>query len=121
MFEEGKSPQEDWRYINGDCLKDCIFKYRDYRPTEPDNDHDHCAFCWAKFYPEKLDADTQTAGYVTFFEEDYDPRKHEIQRGADGSVIVPKALKTNGKVRVFYWVCKECFKDFKDVFNLKIK
>lgn len=121
MFEEGKSPQEDWRYVNGESLKDRMFEYAEYRPMEPNNDHDHCRFCWAMFCSEKLDGNTQTEGYVTVSEEDYDPEAHEVRKGADGSIIVPKVLKTGNKVHIFEWVCKECFGDFKDIFNLKLK
>jgi hypothetical protein len=41
--------EKDWRlrgqekYLTGVCLV-----HRRYQPVA-DNDHDHCAFCWAKF------------------------------------------------------------------------
>lgn len=61
----------------------------DWEEIEPVHgwDHDHCAFCWAKFMPADAGSDdpkTLTSGYVT--------------EGDD-------------------WICDGCFADFRDEFG----
>lgn len=65
------SLNEDWRlqgqerYLSGVTLT-----YRRYRryPKDPDWDHDHCSFCWAKFMVEDY-PDVLHDGYCTL--DDY--------------------------------------------------
>ncbi len=55
----------DWRvggqerYLTGVTLR-----WQEYRAPRPDWDHDHCAFCWAKFM-EGAEPEIQHAGYAT--------------------------------------------------------
>ena len=57
----------DWRltgqekYLHGVMLRHC--RYHRY-PNNPDHDHDHCAFCWAKFMVEDY-PDVLHEGYCT--------------------------------------------------------
>ncbi len=55
----------DWRvggqerYLTGATLR-----WQEYRAPRADWDHDHCAFCWAKFM-EGSAPNVQHAGYTT--------------------------------------------------------
>lgn len=42
--------QDDWR-LNGQevSLQGVTLVYQPWKPANPQNDHDHCAFCWEKF------------------------------------------------------------------------
>ncbi len=60
--------------------------------STPTNDHEHCVFCWQKITDLKID-DCDTEGYCTFYS---------------------KTGQTN-------WICKNCFNDFKERFNFKLK
>lgn len=90
--------KDDWRYINGEHLKDKSFTYKTYKPLNKENDHDHCEFCWDKF--SLLIDDALKEGYQTMLIQD-DLEKDLAKKDA--------------------WVCRECFNDFKDLLNLKIK
>ena len=120
-MKEEKNREADWRYQNGDYLRNLVFEYTAYKPTGPNDDHDHCAFCWVKFYSEKLGDDTQTEGYVAVTEEEYSPELHDIRKNADGSMAVPKAVRVGNKAYTAHWVCKECFAEFKVSLNLRVK
>ena len=64
-------PMDDWRRQGQEkYLSGVILVHRPYRqnPTNPEWDHDHCAFCWAKFSPAN-DPDIIKEGYAT--EDDY--------------------------------------------------
>jgi hypothetical protein len=40
----------DWRLMNQECfLKGATLIWQSYEPARVENDHDHCAFCLAKF------------------------------------------------------------------------
>lgn len=41
-----------------------VLVYQPWKPADPPNDHDPCAFCWAKFadYPDCLHAGYSTLG-----------------------------------------------------------
>ena len=55
---------EDWRLTNQEkYLVGVSLIYRRYKPTAG-NDHDHCAFCWAKFMVEDY-PDVLHEGYST--------------------------------------------------------
>jgi hypothetical protein len=61
---------EDWRLRNQiDYLRNAALVWKEYHTPSESWDHDHCAFCWAKFmegdYPDVLHM-----GYAT--EDDYD-------------------------------------------------
>jgi len=61
---------KDWRLTNQESyLLGVTLVHRDYEPNDPgnagpDNDHDHCEFCWAKFM-RSGGPDTLTKGYAT--------------------------------------------------------
>jgi len=81
----------DWR-LNGQeiYLANETLKFMSWKPQSDVQDHDHCAFCWKKFYTEILDDHCVVEGYVAIVDE-YD-----------------------------YWICKECFNDFKEKFEWKL-
>ena len=65
------SDKADWRFTSQDrYLKNVTLIHRTYRryPLNPDWDHDHCAFCFAKFMIEDF-PDVLHQGYAT--EDDY--------------------------------------------------
>ncbi len=60
-------PDTDWRLTDQDTfLMGATLVHRRYRlsRSDPDWDHDHCAFCWAKFMVEDL-PDVLHEGYAT--------------------------------------------------------
>lgn len=41
---------KDWRLTNQEqYLQGAVLTWRQYAPANPENDHDHCEFCFAKF------------------------------------------------------------------------
>ena len=63
--------KKDWRLTNQETyLKGATLVHRKYRPYEknPNSDHAHCAFCWAKFYVKDCAGSIQE-GYAT--QDDY--------------------------------------------------
>ena len=61
----GSSAAEDWRLSGQEKnLTGAEFVLRAYKPPRPDWDHDHCEFCWSKFYADKQ-ADCIQEGYAT--------------------------------------------------------
>lgn len=45
-----KNSGSDWRLTNQEkYLKGVTLTWRKYSAANPENDHDHCEFCWAKF------------------------------------------------------------------------
>ena len=89
---EQKSNQ-DWRLeINPDgFLSGNTFTHEKFVSTEA-NDHEHCAFCFKKITDLDIQ-DSDKEGYTTVYSE-------------TGETI---------------WVCKECFNDFKELLNFKLK
>ncbi len=56
---------DDWRLTNQlSYLKNASLTWRAYSPASPENDHDHCEFCFAKFMVGEL-PDTLAEGYCT--------------------------------------------------------
>ena len=83
---------QDWRLEDYDGYLDGeTFRLENFVSTDTD-DHEHCAFCWQKITDLKI--------------EDCDPNGYHL--------ITPKAGQPN-------WVCKQCFNDFKDKLNFKLK
>ena len=55
----------DWRLTNQErYLKNVTLYWERYHPTNPNNDHDHCEFCLAKFMDDEY-PDTLHEGYTT--------------------------------------------------------
>ena len=55
----------DWRLMGQErYLKGVTLVHRMYRPANPHNDHDHCAFCTAKFMAA-AQSDILREGYST--------------------------------------------------------
>ena len=117
---EREKVSDDWRYLNGSYLRGRTFEYRAYGPAEPGGDHDHCAFCWAKFLPYPA-GEAQTEGWVTVWKEAYSPGRHDARRGKDGSLAVPVVGRAGNEAVQARWVCRKCFDDFRDVLDLKTK
>lgn len=56
----------DWRLTNQEeYLKRVALVWRPYSPASPDNDHDHCEFCFAKFIMDGGEPDALREGYAT--------------------------------------------------------
>jgi hypothetical protein len=90
--------KDDWRYDLGKNLKGREFVFKQYKPLSEENDHDHCGFCTEKF--SQLIDGALKEGYQTILEP----------------------FTWNGKdYENDEWVCSECFNDFKDLLDLKIK
>jgi hypothetical protein len=55
----------DWRLTNqARYLTGVSLRYRRYTPASPDDDHDHCEFCWNKFMVDGAN-ETLGEGYAT--------------------------------------------------------
>ncbi len=90
--------QDDWRLTNQQSyLQGAVLAWQRYVAWSDTWEHDHCAFCWAKFM--EPDAETLpgvlTEGYATT--EDH-------ARGAR-----------------YYWVCNQCFDDFASMFDWRVE
>ena len=85
---------EDWRLPGaGEFLLRAEFRHKAYEPNEG-NDHDHCGFCWRKFMAEtnaRREPDALGVGYAAL----------DRPQGEDD----------------YYWVCDECFGDFRERFG----
>ena len=97
--------EADWRLTSQDqYLSGASLVRKRYRVSSEDWEHDHCAFCWAKFmdpgYSDEHRAfvaenpETLTEGYTTTAEH---------PSGAD-----------------YHWVCPGCFDDFADAFRWRV-
>jgi hypothetical protein len=55
----------DWRLTNQKrYLNESVLYWKRYKPSNLDNDHDHCEFCFAKFMEGNIQ-DTLRDGYTT--------------------------------------------------------
>ena len=62
---------DDWRLTGQEAdLQGVVLRRLQYptRANQPEWDHDHCEFCWAKFSMDPRIADALTAGYATLDE-----------------------------------------------------
>lgn len=94
------SADDDWRlggqerYLQGATLHWAAW----HRPaSNPNWDHDHCSFCWARFIEAgdpNLAADDLTEGYTTTADHEH----------GDG----------------YHWVCQPCFRDFVERFQWRV-
>jgi hypothetical protein len=51
---------DDWRLTGQErYLKEVSLRLSAWVPQHPENDHDHCAFCWKKFASESVYAAVQ--------------------------------------------------------------
>jgi hypothetical protein len=84
---------KDWRlrgqesYLHGATLVRKLYWNR-----RPDDDHDHCEFCWAKFMVEPYEGATEEILAVGYAVQD---------RTADEDFP-----------NDYYWVCPTCVRDF---------
>jgi hypothetical protein len=96
---------DDWRLTDQEgYLKDAELTWRRYRARSDTWEHEHCAFCWAKFMdPEYSDGhrrfiedhpEVLTAGYTT-------TTAHERGEG-------------------YNWICADCLDDFAEAFNWRV-
>jgi len=84
-------PKSDWRLTNQEqYLKDVSLRMSRFtvRAGQPEWDHEHCEFCWAKIVEEK--------------------------RKTDGDDLLIEAYATEDGRR---WVCPQCFSDFREMFQ----
>lgn len=90
--------KDDSRYDLGKNLKGREFVFKPYQSINEGNDHDHCSFCTEKF--SLLIEGGLKEGYQTIMEPFiWQGKEYESDE----------------------WVCSQCFNDFKDLFDLKIK
>lgn len=84
---------DDWRRMGQErFLAGAVLERRAYSPPSDSWDHDHCAFCWAKFMGSTDDDGSSLAfGYVTI--------------GSDAED----------------WICDRCFADFGDEFAWTVR
>ncbi len=88
MNDESSLLNGDWRLMGQERFLQAVKLYwRKYTRYSETWDHDHCAFCSAKFMVEDY-PDVLHEGYST--EDQY------------------------------YWVCKNCFEDFKERFQWEV-
>ena len=87
-----KNTETDWRLDTyNGYLNGAAFTLEKFVSTE-DNDHEHCIFCWKDITDLNVE-DCDTEGYCTVYE------------------------KTGQE----QWICKDCFDEFKNRFNFKVK
>lgn len=87
-----KKAEGDWRLDTYDGYLDgAEFTLEKFVSTET-NDHEHCVFCWQKITDLSIE-NCETEGYNTVYE----------------------------KTGQSQWICKECFNEFKNMFNFKVK
>ena len=86
----------DWRLMGQErYLQGARFVHKPYRAWSESWEHDHCDFCTRKFVERgRVDVDTEAVsdGYAA------------VGRGPEGQDD-------------YYWVCDECFADFRDRFG----
>lgn len=94
---------DDWRrrgqeqYLTGAQLT-----WKHYRSLTAEWEHEHCEFCWHKF----LDPSYSPAHRQALEKE---PDKHS----AAGYTNLADESRAAGK----WWICKQCFDDFKEEFE----
>ena len=89
-----KKENADWRLdgYNGN-LNGKVFIFKKFVSSDK-NDHEHCEFCWKKITNlQNIEEEHVSEGYCFF----------------------------NTKTGQTNWICQECFNDFKNEFNFKIK
>jgi len=97
---------DDWRLTDQEKhLHGAALAWKTYHAKSATWEHDHCAFCWAKFMdPAFSDAhqrfieehpDVLSKGYTTTAEHEH---------GAN-----------------YHWICKQCFEDFADLFQWHVE
>ena len=87
---------EDWRLMGQErFLAGVTLVWKDYHAPRPDWDHDHCAFCQAKFMDRSDVPDTLPSGYAA-------------------QAASPEAQDD------YHWVCGDCAHDFTQRFGWKV-
>jgi hypothetical protein len=98
--------EDDWRLTGQEAyLQGALFVRKPYRAYSEKWEHDHCAFCWAKFMDPTFSAEHRgqveaepeilTEGYAT---------TDEHRQGAG-----------------YHWVCPRCYDDFKERFDWRVE
>lgn len=83
-------PKDDWRRRDQeDYLMGVKLYLTPFTPLSEHWDHEHCEFCWAKFYLHPDHPECLREGYCT---------APVNERGAR-------------------WICPECFRDFREEFG----
>ena len=86
----GMMPKEDWRRSGQEAyLMGVQLHFVRFAPLSENRDHEHCEFCWAKFYLHPDRPECLREGYCT---------AEENRLGAR-------------------WICPECFRDFQEEFG----
>lgn len=85
--------RDDWR-LRGqeDFLRAATLVFKKYWNRRPDDDHDHCEFCWAKFM---------------------------VVPYADDQGILTEGFAVQGASPAddYWWVCQTCAHDFEERFG----
>lgn len=87
-----KKVKNDWRLDTYDgYLNGATFALKKFVSTK-NNDHEHCVFCWQKITDLTIE-DCDMEGYCAMYES----------------------------TRQTQWICKDCFNEFKNLFNFNVK
>jgi len=102
-------PQEnDWRRTGQEqYLKGLRLSWKRFQAYSGNWDHEHCEFCWRKF----LDKD-----YAPWMREALATEASEY--AGYGFTNVRQEILPGGRYR--YWICRECFDDFRLEFGWAI-
>jgi hypothetical protein len=96
---------DDWRLTGQEAvLSGATLSRQPYRAKSAEWEHDHCAFCWAKFMDP------------SFSEE------HREHIAAHSDVLTEGFTTTaeHPKGAAYYWICETCFGDFRDRFDWRV-
>lgn len=89
---------DDWRLQGQEVyLQGASFRFKNFVEWDEGWDHEHCSFCWAKFMDKrnmKASSDCLHEGYASLASEDF--RED------------------------YYWICSDCFDDFREQFQWKL-
>jgi hypothetical protein len=93
---------DDWRRRGQEKdLTGARLTWKNYQALSGQWEHEHCDFCWRKFLDPAYSQASQDAL----------ANEPDANRPAGYTTLAGRELK-NGQ----YWVCTECFEDFKDEF-----
>ena len=95
----------DWRLNNqAQYLAGAVLVWNRYVPANPDNDHDHCEFCWAKFMDP-----TYSDAHRAHIEQ----HPEVVTEGYATTAAHPKGAD-------YHWVCAKCFDDLAESFGWRV-
>ena len=97
------APPDDWRRRGQEnYLRDARLTWKHYQALSADWEHEHCEFCFQKF----LDPNYSPVHADTL-------RQHPDQQVAAGYTNLEDDARAPGR----WWICEQCFADFRDEFG----